>query len=241
MKFKKWLGILIAFCGLVAVAAAQSTPANAPAAPEHYFFYHLVLLRRPANAPPLAPDVLRRLEEAHLANIRRLAKEGKLVVAGPLLDDTPLRGIFVLKTDSMDEAKQWTQTDPAVQANWLAPEFHIWIQPTSTFRTPLESNPMENYALVLYTKGDNFQPLNAPEMLPVIGRHLAFLRDQRENGKMVVGGPFKDGTGDLLGLLIFATTPEEATQIVSQDPFVLAGEVKPEVHPWKTQKGVLRK
>ena len=38
-----------------------------------------------------------------------------------------------------------------------------------------------------------------------------------------------------------AITQEEATQIISQDPFVLAGEVKPEVHPWQAQKGVLRK
>jgi len=241
MKFQQWLGILIAFCGLVAVAAAQSTPAETPEAPKPYFFYHLVFLRRPANAPPLAPDPAQKLQEAHLANIHRLAQEGKLVVAGPLLDDTPLREIFVLKTESMDEAKQWTQTDPDVQANRLAPEFHIWIQPTNTFRTPLESNPMENYALVLYTKGDKFQPPNAPGMVRVTGRHLAFLRDQSADGKLVVGGPFKDGTGDSLGLLIFAATPAEAAEIVAKDPFVLAGEVKPEVHPWQAQKGVLRK
>lgn len=241
MKPRKGFAILITIAAWAAVAAAQSAPASAPAAPEHYFFYHLVLLRRPANAPPLDPDARQKLQEAHLANMRRLAKEGKLVLAGPFLDDTPLRGIFVLKTESMDEAKQWTLTDPAVQANRFAPEFHTWAQPTSTFSTPPESNPMENYAVVLYNKGDKFQPLNAPGIQPVIPRHLAFLKSQREAGKMVVGGPFKDGSGDSLGLLIFATTPEEASQIVAQDPFVVAGEVKPEVHPWTTQKGVLPK
>ncbi len=241
MKPKKAFAILTTIAAWAAVAAAQSAPASAPAAPEHYFFYHLVLLRSPANAPPLEPDARQKLQESHLANIRRLAKEGKLVLAGPFLDDTPLRGIFVLKTQSMEEAKRWTLTDPAVQAGRLTPEFHIWIQPTSTFNTPPESNPMENYALVLYNKGDKFQPLNTPDIRPVISRHLAFLKSQREGGKMVVGGPFKDGSGDSLGLLIFATTPEEASQIVAQDPFVVAGEVKPEVHPWTTQKGVLPK
>jgi uncharacterized protein YciI len=241
MKSKKTFVILTTVAALLTVAAAQSAPASAPAAPEHYFFYHLVLLRRPANAPQMDPDALKKLQQAHMDNIRRLAKEGKLVLAGPLLDDTPLRGIFVLNTNSMDEAKRWTLTDPAVQANRLAPEFHIWIQPTSTFSTPPESNPMENYALVLYKKGGKFQPLSAPEIRPVITRHLAFLKSQRESGKMVVGGPFKDGTGDSLGLLIFATTPEEASQIVSQDPFVQAGEVNPEVHPWMTQHGLLPK
>jgi len=239
MKPKRAFSILITIAAWVAVAAAQSAPASAPAAAEHYFFYQLVLLRRLANAPPLDPDARQKLQEGHLANIRRLAKEGKLVLAGPCLDDTPLRGIFVLKTQSLDEAKQWTLTDPAVAANRFAPEFHIWIQPTSTFSTPPESNPMENYALVVYAKGDKFQWHNGSD--PILQRHHAYLRDQREAGKMAVGGPFKDGTGDSVGLLIFATTPEEASQIVAQDPFVVAGEVKPEVHPWTTQKGVLPK
>jgi uncharacterized protein YciI len=241
MKPKKTLGILTTIAALVTAAAAQSAPASTPAAPERYFFYHLVLLRRAANAPQLDPDAQQKLQEAHMANIRRLAKEGKLVLAGPFLDDTSLRGIFVLNTNSMDEAKRWTLTDPAVQANRLTPEFHIWVQPTSTFSTPTGSSPMENYALVIYNKGDKFQPLNARDIQPVIPGHLAFLKSQREAGKMAVGGPFKDGAGDSLGLLIFATTPEEASQIVAQDPFVLAGEVKPEVHPWMTQKGVLPK
>ena len=241
MKPKKAFAILITMAALLAVAAAQSAPATAPEAPEHYFLYHLVFLRRPANAPPLDPDARQKLQESHLANLRRLAKEGKLVLAGPFLDDTPLRGILVLKSESMDEAKQWTLTDPAVQAKRFAPEFHTWTQPTNVFSTPPESNPMENYALVIYNKGDKFQPLNATGIQPVIPRHLAFLKSQRDTGKLAVGGPFKDGSGDSLGLLIFATTPEEASQIVAQDPFVLAGEVKPEVHPWMTQKGVLPK
>jgi uncharacterized protein len=233
MKPKKAFAILMGVGAWVAVAAAQSAPASAPAAPEHYFFYHLVFLCRPANAPPLDPDVRQKLQEAQLANIRRLAKEGKLVLAGPFLDDTPLRGIFIFKTESLEEAKQWTLTDPAVAADRFVPEFHTWAQPASTFSTLPESNPMENYALVLYNKGDKFQPVNAPGMQPVIPRHLAFLKSQREAGKLVAG--------DSVGMLIFATTPEEASQIVAQDPFVLAGEVKPEVHPRTTQKGVLPK
>jgi uncharacterized protein YciI len=243
MKSKRMLEILAAMAVVVTVAAtvavAQTAPESAPAAPEHYFFYQLVLLRRPANAPQLDPDALQKLQEAHMANIRKLAKDGKLAMAGPFLDDTPLRGIFVFKTQSGPEAERWARTDPAIQANRLAPEFHIWIQPTSTFSTPPESNPMENYALVLYTRGEKALQHNGSD--PILQQHADFLKGLRESGKMAAGGPFRDGGPGTTHLMVFATTPEEALQIVAEDPFVLAGEAKPEVHPWMTQKGVLPK
>jgi hypothetical protein len=44
------------------------------------------------------------------------------LLAGPFLDNTPLRPIFVLKTESPVEAERRTKTDPAVKANRLAPE-----------------------------------------------------------------------------------------------------------------------
>jgi uncharacterized protein YciI len=221
------------------VALGQSSPASPPNASEHYFFYQLVLLLRPANRPLLDEAAADKLQDAHMANIRKLAKEGKLVLAGPFLDDTPLRGIFVLKTESLTEATEWTHTDPTVQSGRLAPEIHTWIQPTSTFSMPPESNPMENYAVVLYLKGDNFHWPNGSD--PMAQRHLEFTRSLRESGKLAAGAPFRDGSGSSAELLIFATSVEEASQIVAQDPWVLAGMVKPEVHPWMTQKGVLPK
>lgn len=240
MKYKRILGILTAVTVVATVAVAQTAPTTTPAAPEQYFFYQLVLLRRPANAPQLDADALQKLQEAHMANIRKLGKEGKLVLAGPFLDDTPLRGIFVFNTQSGPEAERWARTDPAIQANRLAPEVHIWVQPTSTFRKPPESNPMEKYALVLYNKGDKFHWPNGPD--PVWQEHFAFIKSQHESGKLVASAPFRDGPAEgSFEMLIFAATPEEASGVVAQDPFVLAGEAKPEVHPWMTQKGVLAK
>lgn len=65
------------------------------------------------------------LQKAHLQNIMRLAEEGKLVVAGPLMDEGEVRGIYIFNVTSF-EAKKLTETDPAIQAGSLVMELHPW-------------------------------------------------------------------------------------------------------------------
>lgn len=66
------------------------------------------------------------LQMAHLKNITRLADEGKLVVAGPFMDDQPIRGIFIFNVSTIEEAKKLTETDPAIKAGTLVMELHPW-------------------------------------------------------------------------------------------------------------------
>ena len=66
------------------------------------------------------------LQKAHLKNITHLADEGKLLLAGPFLDNEPLRGIFIFDVASVEEARQLTSTDPAVKAGTLVMELHPW-------------------------------------------------------------------------------------------------------------------
>ncbi len=66
------------------------------------------------------------LQKAHLENIGRMAKAGKLVVAGPFLDDGDVRGIYVFNVATVEEARALTETDPAIQAGRLTMELHPW-------------------------------------------------------------------------------------------------------------------
>jgi uncharacterized protein len=66
------------------------------------------------------------LQQAHLKNIMRLADEGKLIVAGPFLDNQDIHGIFIFNVRTVEEAKKLTETDPAIKAGSLIMELHPW-------------------------------------------------------------------------------------------------------------------
>ena len=66
------------------------------------------------------------LQAAHLANISRMADAGQLVLAGPFLDGGDIKGIYIFAVESVEEAKELTSTDPAIQAGSLIMEMHPW-------------------------------------------------------------------------------------------------------------------
>jgi uncharacterized protein YciI len=99
------------------------------ATPETSSRAYLGLLYRGDKWTPEKTPATEELQKAHLANIVRLADLKKLVVAGPFGDNTPLRGIFVFRVASIDEARELAATDPAVQAGRLKIEMHPWVVP----------------------------------------------------------------------------------------------------------------
>jgi uncharacterized protein YciI len=72
---------------------------------------------------------VKELQKAHIANIERLAKLGKIVAAGPFGDDGNLRGIFVFRVSSLEEAQELCATDPMIKIGRLVVELHPWQVP----------------------------------------------------------------------------------------------------------------
>ncbi|MCG2611057.1 YciI family protein [Flavobacterium sp. SM15] len=65
--------------------------------------------------------------EGHMANINRLAAEGKLVVAGPFMkNERNYRGIFIFNCSTVEEAQKLVETDPAVKAKIFEVELTPW-------------------------------------------------------------------------------------------------------------------
>jgi uncharacterized protein YciI len=65
--------------------------------------------------------------QGHMANINRLAKEGKLAVAGPFgKNDRNYRGIFIFNVATVEEAQALVDTDPAIKSKLLEAELTPW-------------------------------------------------------------------------------------------------------------------
>lgn len=87
--------------------------------------YVFAYLKRGPNRD-LPKEEADQLQRAHLDNITRWAEEGKLVLAGPFMDNTDIRGIYIFAVASVEEAEKIASSDPAIQAGSLTMELHPW-------------------------------------------------------------------------------------------------------------------
>ncbi len=79
--------------------------------------YVLVVLKTgPNDATVTDKEERQKLFAGHFSNMGRLAKEGKLVFAGPLMEDPPKRGLFIFDVKTIEEAEELVKTDPTVKA-----------------------------------------------------------------------------------------------------------------------------
>lgn len=89
---------------------------------------YVIVMLTPGSAKIEDKAKMGELMKGHLANIQKLADEGKIVVAGPFFEKNKqnFRGMFIFDTKSKEEAEQWVKTDPAVQANVFGYEILPW-------------------------------------------------------------------------------------------------------------------
>jgi uncharacterized protein YciI len=88
--------------------------------------YVLVILKS-GSVTGLSKGVQDSIFKGHMANINRLAAEGKLIVAGPLgKNDKNYRGIFIFDVDNVEAAKQLVATDPVIKSQIMDAEYYPW-------------------------------------------------------------------------------------------------------------------
>jgi uncharacterized protein len=88
--------------------------------------YVLVILKTGPKGD-LSKEERAKVFQGHMANIKRLAEQGKLVVAGPFDENADhLEGIFIFNAAKVEDAVALLKTDPAVAAGVLAYEAYGW-------------------------------------------------------------------------------------------------------------------
>lgn len=98
--------------------------------------YVLVILK---TGPTRVPDgeARKAMFAGHFANIERLSKAGKLVLAGPFdKDPAGWRGLYVFAVADLEEARRLTATDPVIVNGEMVAEFHPWYGSAATMMIP---------------------------------------------------------------------------------------------------------
>jgi uncharacterized protein YciI len=208
--------------------------------------YQFGMLRRGPKWTPESTPETQKIQAGHMDNIGKMASTGKLIAAGPMLDNGDLRGIFLFKTDSVEEATKLAAEDPAIKAGRLALELVTWMAPRgigARFNEEYRKDPanarttMTKYHLAFLRgkSGGDVQPASSQQ---IHLDHLWNIRRMLDSGRLVAAGPFV-GNGEVRGVFVFATeSMDEARAWAESDPAVKAGLMTVELHPWLVAKEV---
>lgn len=242
-----FLVCVIAFPALTQTQATKPTPQAHDKPPQFDVEqYQFGLLRRGPNSTSEVTPETTKIQEGHMANINRMAKLGKLFAAGPMGDKGDLRGIFIFKAASIEEAQALAAEDPAIKSGRLVLELVNWwgqkgigANLQAQVKAGIEPKyTMTEYYLALLSKGAKAADGKSPEEQKLQLEHLWHIRHQLDAKTFLAAGPVA-GQSDLLGIFVIAAkTPEEAKAIAEADPKVKAGHLSVELHPWWVAKEV---
>jgi len=98
--------------------------------------YVLAILKTGPNDTSVKGDERKKAFEGHMANIGRLADEGKLAVAGPFgKNDKTFRGLFIFNVATIEDAQKLAETDPAIKAGIFVVDYIPWFGSASLMAT----------------------------------------------------------------------------------------------------------
>lgn len=178
--------------------------------------FTFVFLNEKADAEKIPKEQSEKLMEGHMANINRLAKEGKLLSAGPF--DVG-GGIFVFGSDSIEQVQGWISTDPAVRAN----RWNVEILPYKPILGSIckvgEKYEMTNYHFIRFWP--EIKKYTVSEAPLLIKQHEDYWKKQHGVSPLITLASFGENNGDIL---VSSTLIEES--VLSNDPGISAGLIR---------------
>ena len=230
--------ILLA-AGCLLSATVVPTTARQKAEPQFKLVeFHMALLKKGPGWTAAKTDATAELHQKHIAYVTSLLESGKAIIAGPLTDDGEIRGLYILRAPSADEAKAWANADPAVASGGLVVEMHPWWS-EDVMKKASSPSKMTTAYLAFLMRGPKWTPEKTPQTEELQKAHLANIVRLNELKKLVVAGPFGD-SGKFAGIFVFRVSSlEEARALAATDPAVKAGRLVLDLHPWMVPEGIL--
>jgi uncharacterized protein YciI len=156
--------------------------------------YVFVFLNKKDNSnADLDKAAVDKLMKGHMANMDRLAKEDKLVAAGPFEGGG---GLFILNTTSMDQAKEWISTDPGIQAKRWDVEVYDYTPRVGGVCPVSEPYEMTNYSFIRFNaQVTKFTASTYPQ---IIRKHDEYLKQLVGTGNVITEAIFGPNDGGIL-------------------------------------------
>jgi uncharacterized protein len=99
---------------------------------------------------------------------------------------------------------------------------------------------LESYSFVLLKRGLRAFEFTEDELEELQAQHLGHLDAMREQGHLLIAGPFSDQADETLrGFCLYRTSVEETRRLAESDPSVRAGRMAVDVMGWWTVRGAL--
>jgi uncharacterized protein YciI len=197
--------LLILLSSLSSIATAQDP-------------YTFVFLHKRTDLPALPKEEVDKIMSGHMANMEKLAKEGKLIAAGPFDGGG---GIFIFKTASSSDVKQWISTDPGV----VAQRWNIEILPYEPLVGGVcavnEPYDMVSYQFVHFKP--NVMKFNVQQGEQTVKDHNEFVRTLAKGGNVIAHASFGGLDG---GILVMKGDLQQ--EVILKDPAVGGGLFEPE-------------
>jgi uncharacterized protein YciI len=107
-------------------------------------------------------------------------------------------------------------------------------------RDPNIPDAFDVYTVVVLRRPADAPEMSDEELGALQARHLAYRAELREQGLVVVNGPFDEQTDESYrGMSIFTGDPVEAARLSDSDPLVVAGRLAYDVMEWWVGAGSL--
>lgn len=180
--------------------------------------YTFVFLNKRSDKAELPEAELKKIMDGHMANIERLAKEGKLIAAGPFDGGG---GIFIFKSNNTTQVKEWLQTDPGVQANRWNVEILPYTPRIGSVCSLQEPYQMVSYQFIRYVP--NVAKYSIGSLTDSFKKHNEYVKTLGKSVNVITEAVFGETDG---GILVMSGDLQK--EVIEKDPAILEGALEAE-------------